>query len=209
MLDTKSAARNRKATRGRPRVFDDRRLEVLRTAARVFSEQGFRQATLEDIAGALQMTRPALYHYARSKDALLEECGAIAREQLMEAFREAKAEPDGARQIATFFRRYSVFVTAEFGRCFALTRLNEMSTEERRRARSQFLLNDEWVQEMIRSGIADGTIRECEPREVGLAIFDSFNGVARWWSPKRDRPLQEITEVILDLFMKGLTPRNR
>jgi AcrR family transcriptional regulator len=206
-LDTKSAARNRKATRGRPRVFDDRRLEVLRTAARVFSEQGFRQATLEDIAGALQMTRPALYHYAKSKDALLAECGAIAREQLTAAFAKAKGEPDGASQLATFFRSYSTFVTGEFGRCFALTRLNEMEPEQHRKARQQILLNDEWVGGMIRTGVADGTIRECDAVEVGRAIFDSFNGVARWWNPKRDRPLSEITETILDLFMNGLAPR--
>jgi AcrR family transcriptional regulator len=208
MADSKSAARPLKATRGRPRVFDDRRLEVLRTAARVFSEQGFRQATLEDIAGALQMTRPALYHYAKSKDALLAECGAIAREQLTAAFTKAKAEPDGARQVATFFRCYSGFVTGEFGRCFALTRLNEMAPEERRSARQQITLNDQWVEEMIRTGIADGTIRDCDPLEVGRAIFDSFNGVARWWNPKRDRPIADITATILDLFMNGLVPRS-
>jgi AcrR family transcriptional regulator len=207
MPDGKTAKQNPTRGRGRPRVFDDRRLEVLRTAARVFSEQGFRQATLEDIAGALQMTRPALYHYARSKDALLADCGAIARTQLEEAFAEARLEPDGARQVTAFVRRYSRFVTGEFGRCFALTRLNEMSAEERRAARHQILLNDEWVVGMIRAGIADGTIRDCDAPAVGRAIFDSFNGVARWWNPRKDPPLARITDAILDVFMLGLAPR--
>jgi AcrR family transcriptional regulator len=188
-------------------VFDDRRLEVLRTAARIFAEQGFRQATLEDIAGALQMTRPALYHYARSKDALLAECGAIAGTQLEAAFAQAKVETTGADQVATFFRCYSTFVTGEFGRCFALIRLNEMAGEQRRAARRQILLNDQWVEAMIRAGIEDGTIRDCDASVVGRAIFDSFNGVARWWNPRKDPPLAKITGDILDVFMRGLSPR--
>jgi len=207
MLDRKSSVKAGKAVRGRPRVFDDRRLEVLRTAARVFSEQGFRQATLEDIAGALEMTRPALYHYAKSKDQLLADCGAIARTQLIEAYTKAKAEPDGASQVATFFRCYSTFVTDAFGRCYALTRLNEMAPAERQATRQQIIINDEWVEGMIRAGIADGTIRDCDAPAVGRAIFDSFNGVARWWNPRRDRPLALITDIILDLFMNGLAPR--
>lgn len=187
--------------------FDDRRFEVLRTAAHIFSEQGFRQATLEDIGRALQMTRPALYYYAKSKDALLAECGAIAREQLTEAFAKAHLEPDGASQITTFFREYGTFVTGEFGRCFALVRLNEMAPAERKIVREAIIGIGQSVQAMIRKGVADGTIRECNEVEVSLAIFDSFNGTARWWNRRRDRPIAEITEIVLDLFMNGLKPR--
>src|SRR3546814_14487398 len=66
--------------RGRPNNrFGDRRIEVLRTAARVFSDLGFRPATLADVARELGMTRAALYHYSPSKDALLPECRSEAR----------------------------------------------------------------------------------------------------------------------------------
>src|SRR3546814_7417741 len=80
------ATRTISKPRGRPNNrFGDRRIEVLRAAANIFSDLGFRQATLEDVARELGMTRAALYHYARSKDALLTACGDIARQQLIKA----------------------------------------------------------------------------------------------------------------------------
>ncbi|HWV61404.1 MAG TPA: TetR/AcrR family transcriptional regulator [Sphingopyxis sp.] len=196
-----------KAGRGRPRRFDDRRLEVLRTSAHVFSELGFRQATLEDIAGALEMTRPALYHYAKSKDALLAECGAIARNQLTDAFARAELEKTGAEQLKSFFHAYGDFVTAEFGRCFALTRWNEMPPAERKDTKRISIQNDDNVGRMIERGIADGTLRECDTLQVSRAIFASFNGMARWWTKRRDPPVAAIADTILDAFLNGLAPR--
>src|SRR3546814_7450594 len=100
--------------RGRPNNrFGDRRIEVLRTAARVFSDLGFRQATLEDVARELGMTRAALYHYSPRKDALLTECGDIARQELMEALGHSRGEADGRARIAAFFRRYAAIVRSE------------------------------------------------------------------------------------------------
>ena len=167
-----------KRPRGRPRRFDDRRSEVLRTAARVFSELGFRQATLEDIAGALGMTRPALYHYARSKDTLLLECGRIARQQLSEAVAKALDLSDGAAQLASFFRQYCAITADDFGRCFVLTDLSEMDPVGRETTREAQIAFGRAVAGMIRVGIMDGTIRQCDVTEVSRTIFASFNGVA-------------------------------
>src|SRR3546814_18412547 len=111
--------------------FGDRRIEVLRTAARVFSDLGFRQATLEDVARELGMTRAALYHYSPSKDALLTECGDIARQELMEALGHSRGEADGRARIAAFFRRYAAIVREDFGRCFVLSDFSKMAEDER------------------------------------------------------------------------------
>ena len=75
--------------RGKRGNFENRLEEVLRVAARLFSEQGFRQATLEDVAAALNVTRPALYHYSRSKDELAAKCLDIAIAEISEADVEA------------------------------------------------------------------------------------------------------------------------
>lgn len=208
MPDSDTVSTALKPVRGRPRRFDDRRLEVLRTAAHVFSELGFRQATLEDIAGALKMTRPALYHYAKSKDDLLAECGAIARAQLAEAFAQADQEETGAAQLLVFFKAYCGFVTGEFGRCFALTRLNEMAAKERTDTKRVSVQNEENVERMIGRGIADGSIRDCDTLQVSRAIFASFNGMARWWNKRRDPPAETIADIILDSFQNGLAPRH-
>lgn len=201
------AENTEKRPRGRPRRFDDRRIEILRAAARIFSELGFRQATLEDVAGALGMTRPSLYHYARSKDILLLECGRIARQRLSEALATALGQSDGAAQLATFFRQYCTIATDDFGRCFVLTDLSEMNSVGRETTRDAQIALGQAVAGMIRLGISDGTVRQCDAIEVSRAIFASFNGVARRWTAQSEETPAQITEKILDIFFNGLAPR--
>src|SRR3546814_14414768 len=77
------ATRTISKPRGRPNNrFGDRRIEVLRAAANIFSDLGFRQATLEDVARELGITRAALYPSSRSTDAPLPASAPIARPQL-------------------------------------------------------------------------------------------------------------------------------
>ncbi|HEY5756114.1 MAG TPA: TetR/AcrR family transcriptional regulator [Steroidobacter sp.] len=193
--------------RGRPRRFDDRRVKLLRTAADLFSERGFQQTTLEDIAAALGITRPALYYYADSKDSLLAEIGELARTQVTEAFEVARKQATGAAQLAEFFRLYSTFVCSEFGRCFVLTGLNQMAPKQREAVRETQIMFGDTVADMIRLGMRDGTLRECDPVIVARAIFASFNFVAQWWNKRRDPPLAIITETHLDLFFAGVASR--
>src|SRR3546814_16972187 len=82
------------------------------------------------------MTRAALYHYSPSKDALLTECGDIARQELMEALGHSRGEDDGRARIAAFFRRYAAIVSEDFGRCFVLTDFSEMAEDDREQTRT-------------------------------------------------------------------------
>lgn len=195
-------------SRGRPRRFDDRRIEVLRTAARVFSERGFRQATLEDVAGELGMTRPALYHYASSKDAFLTECGDIARQELFEALGRSHTEATGRERLAAFFRRYTQIICDDFGRCFVLTDRSEMAADESEANRKAQLALGTAAAKMVEEGIADGSIRPCDPREVSRALFAAFNGIARWRGVPGKRAPADVAEHFLDLFFLGLAPRD-
>jgi AcrR family transcriptional regulator len=58
--------------RGRAR--DQKRDAVLRTALRLFLEEGYHRTTLAEVADRLSITKPALYNYFRSKEDILVEC---------------------------------------------------------------------------------------------------------------------------------------
>ena len=55
----------------RRRARDEKREAVLRTAVQLFLEQGYHGTTLNDVAERLNITKPALYNYFRSKDEIL------------------------------------------------------------------------------------------------------------------------------------------
>ena len=61
---------------GRKRLRDHsvKRDAVIRAAARAFNEHGFHNTSLDDIAAALEVTKPTIYYYVPNKEQLLYEC---------------------------------------------------------------------------------------------------------------------------------------
>ena len=66
----------------RRRARDEKREAVLRAAVRLFLEQGYHRATLNEVAERLNITKPALYNYFRGKDEILFECWAMGQERV-------------------------------------------------------------------------------------------------------------------------------
>lgn len=186
------------ATRERGAKFLERRRAVLRTAARVFSAQGFRQATLEDVASALKVTRPALYHYARSKDELLHEAGIIAQADLDGALKAASRERCGRSRLRAFFRRYAEIVCDDFGRCFVLVDHTEMEPGEARRSRAFQAKLGKAVVSFIEQGNIDGSLAVSAPGDLSRMLFAAFNGVPNWRGSSRAPA--DIADAFLNLI---------
>jgi AcrR family transcriptional regulator len=192
--------------RGKRGNFDNRREEVLRTAARLFSEHGFRQATLEDVARALNITRPALYHYARSKDELAIQCAARAREEIAEVIAEADRFATGREQMVAFFRRYAEIACEDFGRFFVLVNEREFSPELRESSRPMRRDIQDAVRRMVDAGAADGSLRRLDSGDVARALFGAVNAIPHWHRPGGGRSPGQIAEDFLTMFLDGLAP---
>jgi AcrR family transcriptional regulator len=63
-----------KAFSSRRRDPSTKREAVLQTAAQLFLEKSYSRTSLNDVAERLSITKPALYHYFRSKEEILLEC---------------------------------------------------------------------------------------------------------------------------------------
>jgi len=78
------------------------RTRVLESAHRVFSEKGYREATMDEIAEGLGLSKPALYRYYQSKEELFREILELfiqaTAKALRESFRDSRFDPE------TFFR---------------------------------------------------------------------------------------------------------
>lgn len=193
--------------RGRKPRFNDRRMEVLRTAARIFGEQGYRQATLEDIAGALNMTRPALYHYAESKEQLLQACADIAMESLGVALKDAGEQATGLEQIRVYFCEHLLFGCGDFGHAFLLMDEREMS-EARRSDHADWLRwRNRRVEAMLRRGMDDGSLAQADPVTLRRLLFASFNAAARWVRSTTEPAIRKAADDLLDVLVRGLGPR--
>ncbi|MFZ0500715.1 MAG: helix-turn-helix domain-containing protein, partial [Steroidobacteraceae bacterium] len=63
-----------RASRERLRDREIKRDAVIRAAARAFNRKGYHNTSLDDIAAALEVTKPTVYYYVSNKEQLLFEC---------------------------------------------------------------------------------------------------------------------------------------
>jgi AcrR family transcriptional regulator len=185
--------------------YEQRRLEVLRAAAKTFNRLGFHIATLDDVADELGVTKPAIYYYARSKDELLAACGQLAIESLEAALdRSGAPEHSAADRLRRFFALYADIICGDFGRCLVLTEPRDLAPKSRKiNVAGRRALNLA-VRDIIREGIAEGSFRRCDERTLAIALFDAFNGLARWFSPRGPASLSTTVDQYLAIFLHGV-----
>src|SRR6185437_7783375 len=91
---------------------------VIRAAAHAFNRKGYHNTSLDDIAAALEVTKPTVYYYVSNKEQLLFECFLAGVEQIRAAFREVKSSDLTARErLNAVLHHYAQAVASEFGWC--------------------------------------------------------------------------------------------
>ncbi|MFG1377359.1 TetR/AcrR family transcriptional regulator [Xanthobacter autotrophicus] len=194
------------AQRGRDRAL--KREAVLKAAARLFNEKGFHATSLDDVARQLNVTKPTLYHYFRSKDDVLFECCRMGLEMI-----EAAAAPlpgsnaGGLERLRALMEKYAEAMTMDFGMSITRTPDTALSPENRaelRRLKSQI---DRALRGVIASGIEDGSIAPCDVRTAAFAIAGALNAIAHWYQPGGPLSPAEIARQTADFLIQGLAPR--
>src|SRR5205085_944906 len=104
-----------RASSERLRARELRREAVIRAAAREFNRKGYHNTSLDDIATALEVTKPTVYYYVTSKEQLLFECFVAGVAQIRAAFRSARQLEAPARErLSAVLRHYGETVGSEF-----------------------------------------------------------------------------------------------
>lgn len=90
-----------------PEYKEEARQRILTTASRAFSERGYRQTTMEDIAEMLGVSKGALYLYFGSKEELFREMCTLGHQALRETLRASFRAGDLKANAEVFFERMS------------------------------------------------------------------------------------------------------
>jgi AcrR family transcriptional regulator len=197
--------RSRRKARGDRGIKRD---AVIRAAARAFNERGFHNAALDDIAAALGVTKPTLYYYVENKEQLLFECFCAGLEPVRAAIREARAGPQAARdRLRAVLLRYAQAIASEFGWCMVRAEDQDLSAQMRAHVKALKSEIDQGIRRLIREGIDDGSIGECDPKMTAFALAGALNWIAHWYRDNQSLTAPQIAAVFVALFERGLSPR--
>jgi AcrR family transcriptional regulator len=181
--------------------------EIFEQATLLFAERGFAGTSFQDVADAVGLTRPALYHYVKSKEDLLARLVAELTEDPA-AFiddtgrRPGLDSPARLREIVTSLARRQ----AEHATRFRLIIRSEADLPEpvaslyaeSRRAVLRSLTA------VIANGVADGSFRAVDPRIAALGILGTVNWIPWWHRPGSADDLDAVSAQFAETAVAGL-----
>ena len=182
-----------------------KRMSILRVAARAFNTQGYYKTTLASLAEELNVTKPTLYYYVKNKDDILDGILAIAIEQFLELIKSsADLDGSGLEKLRSFVLNYGELVTDDFGTCLILMRIS--APEEKFRQPYHDLSKEVYVslQAIIQSGIEDGSIGDVDPKYTASALVATLNETAYWHLVEGRESPKDAAAKFFQVFERGL-----
>jgi len=188
--------------------FELRRKTLIAEAARVFNKQGFANASLDDISANLHITKPALYHYFKSKDELLFECFVMSFDFADEAVTYAnKNGTNGCEKIQLYIKRHlQIGLSEEFPTITAREQdvlsaeYSERITQRRRKRRNQ-------LRRFIEEGIKDGSIQPIDPKIAIMIVNGAISWLFRVFVPGQPFSAEDISDHYVQILVNGMATR--
>ena len=198
-----------RASRERVREREVKREAVIRAAAHAFNRKGYHNTSLDDIAAALEVTKPTVYYYVTSKEQLLFECFVAGVEHIRAAFREVRHSQEAARgRLNAVLRHYGAAVASEFGWCMVRAEEQDLPPAMSGHIKALKSEIDQGIRRLIREGIQDGSIQPCDPKMTAFALAGALNWIAHWYRENRSMTGAQIADAFVTIFETGLRPRS-
>lgn len=181
---------------------------ILSNAAKEFIERGYYKTSLDDIARMQNVTKPTLYYYIKNKEDILVKCEQITCGKINSLLDIVMARNiSSLDMIQEFINEYIKIITDDVARCHVRHR-GQMENKELAAKSIKNHKDIEFrVREIIRRGINDGSIRDCNSTILAILLFDSLNGLTSWYHSDGQVTLDELAEEIIALVTKGVSGR--
>lgn len=180
--------------------------QLLDVAEKLFAERGFEGTSMEDIARAAGVTRPAVYAHYPTKDDIFLGCVQRARAELEERIREPEILIEGGADVrAVITRAGEIFfgmLERDPRRWMVLfnpsTALSPDMADELTAMRRRTIAR---IAEMTRHFAA---FDEQRNEAIAYAISGVGEQLGRWWFGRPDVPRATVVEYYCDFITAGL-----
>src|ERR1700733_5436117 len=173
--------------------------EILEHATRLFAERGYDGTTLQDIADAIGITRPGLYHYITSKEQLLAALVRDISENTAHIVRAVRLRTDlsSVEKLRAVVRGL-VLQRARAPEHFRVLDRTEAALPEEvaaqhLKARREVLTE---MRTIVEEGVSRGEFRPRDERLAALSVIGMCNWVAWWFHPGSNHPAEPVADQL-------------
>jgi AcrR family transcriptional regulator len=182
--------------------------QIVEHAVELFAQKGYSETSLDEIALAVGIKKPSLYHYIRTKEDLLYEIQRMLVEELLaevEGLLATAVTPNEkiraffrgvVRLIARRRREMTVFIN-EAGPKKSSKRWREITAK-----RDEF---QKMFEEVLDEGMRSGAFRELPLTLTALGALGAVTWAYRWYDPRGLSP-DGVADLFVDIVLNGITP---
>lgn len=190
---------------------DERLAEVYRTAAQIILSKGFDATSVNDIAGALGMTKAGLYHYISGKKELLFDIMNFGLDELdEEVAAPAKAIPDAEARLRFIIASHARLVTRGRGAITILvdeiTALTPAQNRKITRRKREYF---DYLRGLLNELKAEGKLQDVDTTAATFSLLGMINWLSRWFRQDgaltAERAADEITKIALHGILRPET----
>ena len=184
----------------------DSRQEILRTAARLFQQQGYDATSMNDVAAALKLSKGGLYHHFQSKDEILfnlmNHAMDITQERVID---EVKRVEGPEERLRTLIRRHIEVVMSVRDReiTVMLHENHPLPPAMRRRINARKKDYVHFVESLIAEVQRDGHRRGVTPRAAAFALLGMINWIYQWYRPEGTLHEESLVRQYTEIFFAG------
>ena len=192
---------------GRPEPRLEPRQEILRTAARLFQQQGYDATSMNDVAAALKLSKGGLYHHFQSKDEILFHIMSHAMDITEErVIKVARRVEDPEERLRTLIRLHIGVVLSEEDReiTVMLHENHPLPPALRRKINGRKKDYVQFVQNLITDVQRKrGSSGPVTPRAAAFALMGMINWIYQWYKPGGELTGEALVRQFSEIFFRG------
>ncbi len=185
---------------------EDRREQIFSAAARLFAQKGYGRTSLQELAGALGVTKPALYYYYRSKEDLLFEILSFCIDRVTDDIEQVAAsdlDPEG--RVREWIRRYVRFFADHPHELTLLsTEVDALGPETRRIIVDKQRRYLDRARRLVEDLRAASGAPPLDPTVGAFALLGMMNWIHTWYDPAGAVDPEALADHFFRIFVYGV-----
>jgi AcrR family transcriptional regulator len=175
-------------------------------ALELFAKRGYHATSMRAIADAAKVQPAAIYHWYPRKEAILVQLQDDFMEELTDRVLDAIARHERpALRLAAAVREHVVFHGIHSRAAFVTdSEIRALRPGPRRALIARRDVYQERFGEMIRAGIADGSLHATHPNVATYAILLQCTGAALWFDLDGALGIDEVADAYVELVLGSL-----
>jgi AcrR family transcriptional regulator len=175
-------------------------------AARTFVERGFNATSVNDIAAALGVTKPGLYHYISSKDALFFEILSLGMDWLEEdVIKPVLGIKDPEERLRQILQRHATLTACNEGWItILLDEMHALPVPQRKKIEQRKRRYVDLVRDTLIELESAGRLRDVDPMVATLSVLGMIVWLPRWVQTGGRLTEQQVAAQVSQLALDGL-----